>query len=371
MSKTKMRCITCGKWFQSANAREVTCPDCTQKARKEKLATKNAPPANKVTASGTQSTSAPHPVSPPKPKTNKGGTNQWLDNLSDVKVGEPEAPPQRPKIPSPPVQRDQSSSAGSHRYSDQRTSDSKNYSTRSNRPSGASRDSADYHTGGERYTSTLGQRPQGQRQPIGSGPNRSSGQGGNKPWMKGPQKPKNRPPKANKPAAPPRPRREKIPPPEPFKATEEQIKQVENRYLELAQPTEFDGIRGQIAKELGIPKKAVKKIVKDLRDRQDIPSWWELQTYKGDSEELAKIKGAYEPYLPVPPVGVHKTLAEKLDLKPGTVYQAIKMIRLELNLPQYNDPALHAQELALLRSKSSTATAEKEEAQPEDKPAEA
>jgi hypothetical protein len=111
--------------------------------------------------------------------------------------------------------------------------------------------------------------------------------------------------------------------------------------MELASPTEFDGIRTQIARELSVPKKAVKKIIKELRDRQSIPSWWEIQTYKGTSEELDKIKSAYEPLLPIPPVGVHKIIAEQLSLKPGTIYQAIKAIRLEMNLPQYNDPVVH------------------------------
>src|SRR2546421_1175436 len=141
--------------------------------------------------------------------------------------------------------------------------------------------------------------------------------------------------KVPKPPTPPKPKREKIPPPAPFTPTTEQIAQVEGRYLELAVPTEFDGIRTQIAQELGIPKKAIKKIVKDLRESQSIPSWWELQTYKGSSEELEKIRAAYVPYLPLPSIGVHKTIAEELTLNPGDVYQAIKAIRLEMNLPQY------------------------------------
>jgi DNA-binding MarR family transcriptional regulator len=128
--------------------------------------------------------------------------------------------------------------------------------------------------------------------------------------------------------------------------TSEQIVQVEERYTQLAQPSEFDGIRTQISKELNIPKKAVKKIIKDLRDRQHIPSWWEVQTYKGSQEELDRIKEAYQPYLPVPPMGVHKEISEKLNLKPGTVYQAIKTIRIELKLPQYNDPKYHEEEIA-------------------------
>jgi hypothetical protein len=151
--------------------------------------------------------------------------------------------------------------------------------------------------------------------------------------------------KTPKPETPPKPKREKIPPPEPFKPTEEQIAQVEARYRELAVPAEYDGIRTQISKELAIPKTAVKKIIKDLREREEIPSWWELQPYKGSSEELEKIKAIYEPFLPLPPIGVHKQIAEQLSLKPAEVYQAIKVIRQELNLPQYNDPALHGIEL--------------------------
>jgi len=166
--------------------------------------------------------------------------------------------------------------------------------------------------------------------------------------------------KSPRPPQEPKPKREKTPPPPPFTPTPEQIAQVEVRYLELANPTEFDGIRTQIAHELGIPKKAVKKIIKDLRDRQQIPSWWEVQTYKGSTEELEKIKAAYEPFLPVPQVGVHKQIAEQLDLKPGVVYQAIKAIRLEMGLPQYNDPALHEEELALIRQAKEQRTKERQ-----------
>src|SRR5207248_3379599 len=116
--------------------------------------------------------------------------------------------------------------------------------------------------GGMGLPDTLGQRP---RQPMPGGP-RPAGPGetrqrqGDKPaGQKKTPKPK--------PPTPPKPKREKIPPPAPFKPTEEQIAQVEARYKELAVPAEYDGIRTQIAKELNIPKAAVKKIVKDFRDR--------------------------------------------------------------------------------------------------------
>lgn len=165
--------------------------------------------------------------------------------------------------------------------------------------------------------------------------------------------------KAPKPPTPPKPKREKIPPPAPFVPTPEQVTQVETRYLELAVPAEFDGIRTQIAHEMGIPKKAVKKIVKDLRERQSIPSWWELQTYKGSAEDLERIRTLYLPHLPLPPIGVHKTIAEELSFNPGDTYQAIKAIRLEMNLPQYNDPTLHGLEPITADNKHS-ATSEQE-----------
>jgi hypothetical protein len=348
MSKIKMRCITCGKWFQSANAREVTCPDCTQKARKEKQAAKNAPPtANKPAAASAQSASAQaKPPAPPKPKpkTVQGGTNQWLDNLSDVKIGEPDQPPQRPKPPSPPVQRDRNAGPGGNRP----PYPGANPNTRDSRGYNPGHGPAAYHVGnGASLTPSPGQRP---LQPYRSGNDGAPARGGNKPWAKNPAqgapKPFNKKPKQARPAPEPRVKREKTPPPEPFTPTSEQIVQVEERYTILSQPSEFDGIRTQIAKEFDIPKKAVKKIIKDLRDRQHIPSWWEIQTYKGSLEELERIKSAYQPYLPVPPVGVHKEISEKLNLKAGTVYQAIKTIRGELNLPQYNDPKYHEEELA-------------------------
>jgi hypothetical protein len=329
MSKIKMRCTVCGKWFQSANAKETTCSDCVQKARKDKLAAKNAPSTPSPTASGAGTT---RPVAPPKPKTVHSGTNQWLDALNDVKVAQPEPPPVRPKLAGPPNQRNGQSAAA------QLTPGSTNPSP-TNR-----REAQPYHVPG-----SVGQVPApGQRPPY----LRQAGEAALAP--RAPYNPKERrgdpvsirpKPKPKVVQASPKPKREKTPPPPPFVPTEEQVKQVEERYLELAQPAEFDGIRTQIAQEIGIPKKAVKQIIKDLRARQSIPSWWELQSYKGNSEEFEKIKAAYLPYLPLPSIGIHKKIAEELAMKAGIVYQAIKAVRQELNLPQFNDPSLHTEEL--------------------------
>src|SRR5437667_8314332 len=82
MSKIKMRCTTCGKWFQSANAKEVTCPDCVQKARKEKLAAKaTQQTSTPKPGQGGMSSSKPLSPPPPKPKEESGGTSHWNDRV--------------------------------------------------------------------------------------------------------------------------------------------------------------------------------------------------------------------------------------------------------------------------------------------------
>ena len=364
MSKVKVRCTVCGKWFQSSNAKDTVCHDCTLKAKKEKLA-KNSPTVTSTTAGP-----ASRPVPPaPKPKPTQSGTNQWLDSLSDVKVGQPELPTARPKLPTPPVQRETRGPGISESYREER-GDRGPGSYREDRGEQRERGPAGYRDSrgpgsyreregsgrgpgayrpGVSYPGTFGSRPRTPMEGgLGRGP-RPGGPGDSRfdrsrpgvPGMRG--KPATPRPKVKTPKPPPapRPKREKIPPPQPFQPTPEQVAQVEARYLELATPTEFDGIRTQIAQELGIPKAADKKIVKELRERQHIPSWWEVQTYKGSSEDLERIKELYVPLLPLPEVGIHKKIAEQLSLKPAMVYQAIKQIRLDMNLPQYNDPSLH------------------------------
>ena len=329
MAKVKMRCTTCGKWFQSANVKEVTCPDCLQKARKQKLEGKSTPQTStSKSGMGGVSSSKPMPPPTPKPKEASIGTSHWIDTVQDVKISQPEHP--KPRIQPSPVPKDMKNTSTTEKMG--------------NRGPGAYREKP-YGGPGDYRTDTVttfrgsSQRP---RQPMSEISGRGSQPGfGNAKRSEGKREGKPSKPKGQKTPMPPKPKREKTPPPAPFTPTPEQVAQVKARYIELAVPTEFDGIRTQISHELGIPKKAVKKIVKEIREQESIPSWWELQTYSGSSEDLQKIREVYVAFLPLPPVGVHKTIAEALALNPGEVYQAIKAIRLEMNLPQYNDPSLH------------------------------
>lgn len=126
--------------------------------------------------------------------------------------------------------------------------------------------------------------------------------------------------------------------------TEEMRARIEERYLELANPVEYDGIRTQISAELNVPKVLIKQAVRDLRVRLQLPSWWELQSYRGTDRELDRVRDLYVPYLPVPPIGVHRQIAEQLGLDSLAVYRAIRRIRAELRLPRFNPIEAHKSE---------------------------
>jgi hypothetical protein len=135
--------------------------------------------------------------------------------------------------------------------------------------------------------------------------------------------------------------------PAPFMLTDELRQRIEARYLELANPVEFDGIRAQIAVELGAPKPVVRMVVREVRRRHGMLSWWEAQGFSGSSADLERIKAAYTPYLPRPPVGIHREIAESLGLEPRTVYRGIRKIRAQMGLPQYNALKEHPEQAAV------------------------
>jgi hypothetical protein len=169
------------------------------------------------------------------------------------------------------------------------------------------------------------------------------------PRPSGPASPPVRSVSAQQAPAKPAPAVEKRPkqprPPTPtFQLTDELRASIEQRYLELSQPVEFDGIRSQIANELQAPKPLVKQVIRELRVSRQLPSWWELQAYKGTDQTLERIRERYLPLLPVPPIGVHKQIAGDLQLDPPQVYQAIRRLRAEMKLPQYNPPETHTDE---------------------------
>lgn len=296
--KVKMRCARCGKSFKSSGAKQTLCPDCEVKARNERAASKVAAP--KVAS----------PVATQAPKIVGPGASILVPGLVSPEVSVPqESGPfgrrqQERGAAGPATETRERVGAGPH----------------APHPPHAGHGAPAAPAGTQR-----------------SGPGAQSGHEKSRPPRPEGQRPQ---PKAQKEPKQPRP------PTPPMELSDEQRQKVEQRYLELANPVEFDGIRTQIAGELGVPKALVKKTVQELRGRMQLPSWWELQSYTGGNSDLERIRRAYVPLLPVPEIGVHKKIAADLGLETTVVYQGIKRIRAEMRLPRYNPPELHESDRA-------------------------
>jgi len=299
--KVKVRCARCGKSFKSSGAKQTLCAECEARVRQERLANKTA----------SAQAARPAPVPAPAPKIVGPGASILVPGLVS------------PATSVPPERGASDATTGTPLDGRGRAGHAP--------PSPPTQQGAPAPSGGQTLP-----------------------QGGTAAREKAPRPARHEAPPPQTPREP-KPPRAVTPPVE---LTDELRQRIEARYLELANPVEFDGIRTRIAGELSVPKALVKKAVAELRSRLQLPSWWELQSYTGGTSDLERIRRAYLPYLPVPDIGIHKTIATELELDPGVVYQGIKRIRAEMRLPRYNPPALH--EAAPSAPSDDQATAETE-----------
>ncbi len=84
-------------------------------------------------------------------------------------------------------------------------------------------------------------------------------------------------------------------------------------------------------------------------------------------DQLMAVKTLYEPYLPVPPIGIHKIISKQLKVEEWRVHVAIGLIRKNMSLERWiedrEDLPSHMKEaLADLKAKQKEETAEKVEA---------
>ncbi len=289
--KDKMRCASCGATFKPVKSSQTKCERCEKREREQRAAARHAGDTGHKTVAVT-----PQPVRISGPAANLLG--------GAAAASHTQAPPPEPSAYGMAAWRDE------ERRERERLERERRERERLEREQIRER---------ERMASHAHNQPQDAR-PQG----------------------KPRPPRAERPPQLPKPPKAAKVLPSRIELTDDLRAKIEGRYLELAQPVEFDGIRTQIAAEMSLPKALVKKAIAELRKRMSLPSWWELQAYTGPEVELERIRAAYVPLLPVPEVGVHKTLAERLGMDPRTVYQGIRRIRAEMRLPQYNPPESHA-----------------------------
>lgn len=294
----KMRCARCGKTFKPARSNQTLCDQCEKQERAARALARS---------SGGGAAASHAPTASAQPVRIVGPAANLLDPHAVATTGAP--PPDTGLYGSAAIREEQRRAQlrrDEQRRAEERARDEQRAHERAQRHA-----EAHAHDGRHDHHDAHGQ----QHPP--------------------------RPPRAERPTPAPRPPKPPRPVIPQFVMTDELRSQIEARYLELAQPVEFDGIRTRIATELSVPKSHVKQVVAALRSRMQLPSWWELQSYSGAETDLERIRMAYLPHLPVPDVGIHKTLADDLQLDPRTVYQGIRRIRAEMRLPQYNAPEMH------------------------------
>lgn len=294
--KDKMRCASCGATFKPVKSSQTKCERCEKREREQRAAARHAGDTGQKVATLT-----------PQPVRISGPAASLLGAGVPAAPGVTQAPPPEPTTFGMAAWRDE------ERRERERVERERRERERLEREQARERERAASH-------------PHTPAHPLGARP-----------------QDKPRPPKVERQPQPPKPPKALKPITPRIELTDDLRAKIEARYLDLAQPVEFDGIRTQIATELSVPKAMVKKAVAELRKRMSLPSWWELQAYTGPEVELERIRAAYVPLLPVPEVGVHKTLAERLGMDPRTVYQGIRRIRAEMRLPQYNPPESHEQ----------------------------
>jgi hypothetical protein len=286
--KVKIRCARCGTSFRSASAKQTLCAKCEARARQERA------------ANSTAAKPAVAPVTRIAPKIVGPGASILV----------PGAQTTASAAPTPTTGVVDFAARAAHT---ERRAHPGRHDGHEGQPARAGADAATTPA-----------------KPMAQFPDGKHGDGAHAPRSE--KTAQERKPREPKPPRQPQPSVE---------LTDELRGRIEVRYLELARPVEYDGIRTRIATELSVPKTLVKRAVLDYRQREQMPSWWELQAYTGSAEDLERVRRAYEPHLPVPAVGVHKQIAGELGLEPVVVYQGIKRIRAELRLPQYNPPAAH------------------------------
>lgn len=294
----KMKCARCGKRFKQANRKQVYCADCLAKERAARKSGAQLIPSGAAASLASRSPRAPE-------------TAAMSPGITIVQA----TPPPEHGAFGP-----QARHAERHAALAERDTHPAATSPASSAP--------------QPQPEAVGYGPPPHRQAAPAAPSTAGRANGQPRQNKQPNQPNQTEKRQRQP-------RQQTPP---FQLTDEMRTAIEQRYLELSQPVEFDGIRTQIAGELNMPKPTVKQVIRNLRASRQLPSWWELQAYKGNIETLERIRERYLPLLPVPPIGVHKQIASDLGMDAPQVYQAIRRLRAELKLPQYNPPASHAAE---------------------------
>ncbi len=119
--------------------------------------------------------------------------------------------------------------------------------------------------------------------------------------------------------------------------TKEQLVQIEQFYRQ-ALPLPNPDIHEVIGQQIDLAPSKVFFGINLVRDKMKLPKLeYPKRKLAVTPEQLMAIETLYEPYLPLPPLGIHKIISKQLKMDEWRVHVAIGLIRKNRNLARWNE----------------------------------
>jgi hypothetical protein len=119
--------------------------------------------------------------------------------------------------------------------------------------------------------------------------------------------------------------------------TKEQLIEIEKLY-KLALPLPNPDIHEVIGTQIDLAPSKVFFGINLVREKMRLPKLeYPKRRLAVTPEQLMAIETLYEPYLPLPPLGIHKIISKQLRLDEWRVHVAIGLIRKNRNLSRWNE----------------------------------
>ncbi|MEM0951351.1 MAG: hypothetical protein AAGI66_04305 [Cyanobacteria bacterium P01_H01_bin.74] len=308
------QCSKCGEVFETKNPKRVICPNCLYPEgaapQSPQKGPPSRPPAYAPRSSGGYPQKAPFNQQNRQPSGYAGGSYT----------------PQRQGGGFPPR-----SGSYAPRRGPQGGYDNRQGGYNSGRPGGGFRPGGGRPGGGGGRPGGGGFRPGGGR-PGGGRP------GGFRPGGK----PVNRRPKK-------------------LLVTKEQLLEIEKLY-KVTLPLPNPDIHEVIGEKIDLAPSKVFFGINLVRDKMKLPKLeYPKRKLAVTPEQLMAIETLYEPYLPLPPLGIHKIISKQLRMDEWRVHVAIGLIRKNKNLSRWNEERDDlTDEMIAAQEKSRIEQAEKE-----------
>jgi hypothetical protein len=119
--------------------------------------------------------------------------------------------------------------------------------------------------------------------------------------------------------------------------TKEQLIEIERIY-KTALPLPNPDIHEVIGEQINLAPSKVFFGINLVREKMKLPKLeYPKRKLAVTPEQLMAIETLYEPYLPLPPLGIHKIIAKQLRMDEWRVHVAIGLIRKNRNLARWNE----------------------------------